>query len=366
MKKILFILFIIISEMSLSAEKINVVFVNPGYSNEVYWVMVTNFMKASAKDLGINLEVVYAERSHIKQIELSKKLISKNPKPDYMIVVNEKLVAPSIIEEANKAGVKTLLILVDLADEQKIKYGTPRKNYKNWLGSIMPNNIQAGYNIGAELIKEARKKGKNLEMIAINGSRATLAAVEREEGLMKLLSKNKDVKLNQVVFAEWEMKKGYDSAKGLITRYPKTTMIWCANDLMAEGAIKAVEEVGKIPGKDILIGGLNWSDAGIKMVKSGKMVTTVGGHFMVGGFSLVMIYDYENGIDFASSEGLEIQSEVFGALNIENIDAYIKNYGDQNWEKLDFKKFSKKLNPKLEKYDFSLKSVLKNSEIESF
>jgi hypothetical protein len=45
------------------------------------------------------------------------------------------------------------------------------------------------------------------------------------------------------------------------------------------------------------------------------------------------------------------------ALTKDNIDAYIQ-FSQSDWEQIDFTKFSKKLNPGLQKYDFSFDAVL--------
>ena len=54
------------------ASAANVVFLNPGKSNEAYWVSYTQFMQAAAADLGIHLQVLYAERVPEKMLEQAR------------------------------------------------------------------------------------------------------------------------------------------------------------------------------------------------------------------------------------------------------------------------------------------------------
>src|SRR5215470_3792356 len=42
----------------------SVAFINPGKSDEVYWVTATQAMQAVAKSLGMSFEVRYAQREH--------------------------------------------------------------------------------------------------------------------------------------------------------------------------------------------------------------------------------------------------------------------------------------------------------------
>ncbi len=346
-----------------AAERLNVVFINPGKSSEAYWQMVTSFMRAAADQLDIELEVLWAERNHLEQVKIGEDIAKRSQKPDYVVLVNEKSVAPETIKPLDAAGIKTFLILNDLTDEQKKNHGTPRTTYRHWIGTMVPDNVDAGYKIARSMFDEVKKRTWTApEMLVISGSRVTPASTQRREGLDKALAKYKalNIKLTQEVWSEFDGDKAYEQTKFLFKRYPNLKIIWAANDPMALGAMKAAREHGRTPGKDIIFGGLNWSDPALKAVKSGEMAVTVGGHFMCGGWSLVAIHDYAKGIDFAKTEGIEMKPEVFGAIDAGNVDSYLTNYADQNWSKIDFSKFSKKQTPKLKKYDFSLNTVIRS------
>ncbi len=332
---------------------------NPAGTTGAFWVMVADFMKAAAKDLNINFEVLYAERDYLKMIDLAENIIQRENKPDYVILVNEKLIVPKLLTILNKTDIKVFLMLNDLTDEQKIDSGHPRGKYSNWIGSIIPNQEYAGVLIAQEIIREGLKELKtDLKMIAINGSRVTLSSVGREVGLKKVISDYSDsVMLNQILYCEWRKDLAFQKTRILLERYPDTNIIWAANDPMALGALEAVKESGRIPGKDIYIGGLNWSSAAIDSVLKNEMVATVGGHFMLGGWALVLINDYHNGFDFRENEGLEILLDGFSVLDIENVNNYQALFGGEDWDKIDFRNFSKSINQDLNKYDFSLKNI---------
>ena len=50
------------------------IFVNPGRSNEDFWVSVSAVMRAAAADLAIDLDIVYGERSvlYTQQVALAR------------------------------------------------------------------------------------------------------------------------------------------------------------------------------------------------------------------------------------------------------------------------------------------------------
>jgi ABC-type sugar transport system substrate-binding protein len=124
---------------------------------------------------------------------------------------------------------------------------------------------------------------------------------------------------------------------------------------MSIGIAEGAQEQNLLPGQDIFTGGVDWTKEGVDAVKSGIMTATMGGHFMEGGWAVVLLYDYFHGADFAE-ESVDMRSPMV-ALTKENIDAYIR-FSQSDWEQIDFTKFSKKLNPKLKKYNFSLDAVL--------
>lgn len=360
MKKKIIILFIFLLSLSVFG-KLNVTFINPGKSDETFWVMVSEFMKASANDLDIELEVLYAERNFLSSVTLMKEVTSRQKHPDYVVIVNEKLIAPRMLKISEEYGIKTFMILNGLSKTQIEEEGIPREKHKDWIGSLVPNNEDAGFMIADSIIKAAAKKKKgNLKMIAIAGNRVTPASVKRVSGLIRALKENHQVLLLQTLYAEWSQDEAYIMIDGMLNRYKDFDLVWAINDPSALGALDAIKDSGFIAGKDVFISGLNWSIEAIKKIKSGELVSSVGGHFMVGGWSLVMLRDYHEGIDFAENNNeLEHQINVFSIIDSSNANKYLKYFGDSDWDKIDFKKFSKVYNPDIKEYNFSLEEIFK-------
>ena len=166
--------------------------------------------------------------------------------------------------------------------------------------------------------------------------------------------------LHQILYANWNKETSYKYTSRIIKRYKKDLdIIWAASDGMSLGAHKAIEENNK--STQILTGGIDWSPKGIQAVKNGDIDATIGGHFMNGGFALVLLYDYFHGIDFYDEVGTKIQLNM-SILTKNNVNKYLEKYSSQNWNKIDFRKYSKVLNKKLIKYDFSLESLYNDGE----
>lgn len=367
-RTVLFVLLMGFGSCLWASEKLSVSFINPGRSNEAYWVMFSSFMEAVARDFEVELEVLYSERDPARMNRLAADIAKRSSKPDYVVLVNEWLAAPELIKMLDEAQIKTFLVANDLTVGQKAVHGEPRKKYKNWIGTLTPDNVDAGYKIARSLFLEARRLGmESPEAMAISGNRETPASADRRAGLDKALAefRSDNIRLVKEAWAEFDELKAYEQTKLALERLPNLKIIWAANDPMAMGAMRAVREQGKVPGQEILFGGLNWSSPALRAISKGEMVASVGGHFMCGGWSLIAIYDYAKGHDFAPTNGIEMKPEVFGVLDAANVETYLRkyNYGDGNWSKVDFARFSRTKNPEMKKYDFSLKALMDNTRM---
>ena len=347
--------------------RIRITFINPGISDPTdptggFWLSVSSFMQAAAEQLNIDLEIIYSERDHIRMLQQAREVAARSVLPDYLIVVNEKLAADEMIKVADRTGLKVFVMLNSFVGDQAEEMGEPRKKYKNWLGYLIPNNSIAGSLIARQIIDEAAMRGASrngrLKLFAIAGDPVTQASVQRVEGLGKTVSEYPNVELQQVFIGEWRQDIARQQTQIALLRYPETGAIWAANDPMAEGAIEGAIAEKRQPGKDIFIGGLNWDAPALARIKDGSLTVSVGGHFMTGAWALILLHDYHHGRDFAD-EGLALQRPIFGVLNRNNIDVFLNKFGDRKWNKVDFRMFSKVLNPHLMKYDFSTEAVIK-------
>ena len=330
------------------------IFINPGRSDEAFWVTVTNFMTAAAKELGIELDVAYGERDRFKTVEIAEARIKAAAPGDYILINNEQRTGGPIYEAAKAKKLKIFVAFSGFTDDETKDIGAPRSTYPNYLGALLPDNVAAGRAMAQGLIAAANKP---VTMGAINGLTATPAAADREAGLQQALAEAKDVTFTQIVAADWTRESGQQRMAGFLQRYPHITAMWVANDPMALGAISALEAAGRHPGHDVVVCGLNWDAPAIKEIIDGRLALSAGGHFMAGGWALVMLRDYHDGIDFASSGGL-IQSLPFGVIDRTTAEPWQKRFGGGDWSQIGFKRFSRSLNPGLKAYDFSPKTIL--------
>jgi ABC-type sugar transport system substrate-binding protein len=341
---------------------IRVGFINPT-GPQAFWNQVVATMRAAAAELDIDVEIRETERSRDKAIAFAKEFASKRPPLDYLIATNDVNAGGEIIKIADASHLKLIFLNNELDKKEWVEYGEPRIKYASWLGSITPDHEGAGYGIATAILTEAArlKTNRPLKVLALTGDAATPASPERVQGLKrgidvmtKLLGPG-SVELAGLRYLDWTAATAEASVREFIKTGPSIDALWAANDPMALGAMTALRERGYAPGKDVLIGGLNWSQDAVDKVLNGEMVLTHGGHFLQGAWSMVILRDHRDGRDFAE-EDVRLQVPM-GAIDLP-IARRFPEIGKLDWRKVDFTKFSKTRNPAVSHYEFTPDAVL--------
>ena len=78
---------------------------------------------------------------------------------------------------------------------------------------------------------------------------------------------------------------------------------------------------------------------------------------MAGAWALVMLYDYQHGHDFAD-EGLQLERPMFVLFTPALVQKFEERFG-QRYNSIDFRRYSKALNPKLAQYSFGFAQLLR-------
>ncbi|MCL5042898.1 MAG: ABC transporter substrate-binding protein [Gammaproteobacteria bacterium] len=338
----------------------SIVFINPGKVDEPYWRDATAAMQLAAGSLGMQLEVVYAERDYLAQISLTQEVVERaaEQRPDYLIVAADKRTLPEQLSLANNAGIKTLSAWNAVQADERLMIGYPREELAFWLGSVAPRAEDAGTLTAEALIEQARQRGwlddgKQLEVIAISGDRSTDTSIRRNQGMLDAFAAEPQVTLHQVVHGDWQRSKAAEQALHLYRRYPGIRAIWTGSDLMAFGAMQALAEQGVKPGKDMLYSTINASVQGMQKIISGELSALAGGHHMAGAWGLVMLYDYHHGVDFAETDGTELVQPMFTLFTPSLAQRFLDLQAADS-APIDFCAFSKACNAQRTDYDFSI------------
>lgn len=341
-----------------------VAFINPGKSDEVYWVTAAKAMQAAAASLGMKLEVRYTERDHTRAIEIARELAGRprGSRPEYAVITNDNATGAGQLKVLDAAGIRTVFAYSTIGASERAELGGPRQKFRGWLGSIEPRAEDAGYLTARALIEAGRKArahaadGK-LHLLALAGDRTTPSSIARNAGMQQALAESSDIVLDQVVYAAWNRDKAAEQAEWLLRRHPQARLVWAGNDLMAFGGMQALEKQGGRPGETHWFSGVNTSTEAMEALRSGRLSALAGGHFICGAWALVLIHDHSRGRDFAS-EALEYNRTMFTLFDARSAARFVERYSD-GFASVDFRRYSKAANLKLARYDFDFGQFLR-------
>lgn len=335
-----------------------VVFLNPGEPVErgkgPHWRMAAQFMAAAARTFGIQLEVLYAERDHLLMLRQAESVAQRALQPDYVVIVNEKLAALPMLRMFERSSAKVMLIHNDLTQEQRREIGNERERMRHWIGTVTTDEARSEYRLMEELYRQLG--AREPKVIGITGDRATPVSLERAQGVSDFIGRAGRGQILQLVFSDWSEADAEIKASVLLSRYPQTNIIWAANDSMALGALRAV----KAASAPVLVGGTGAWPGALASIAEGGLSASVGSHFFIGAWAMVLLYDYHHGIDFAAQSGPTLKLDYMQVVNRDTA-AQFDHAVYQRDGGLDFGIYSKVRNPKPGRYDFNLTQLLRKS-----
>lgn len=332
------------------AHATSVVFLNPGMSTETFWVSYAQFMQAAAKDLGLHLRVRYSERDAHNTLIQAREALQGEERPDYLVLVNEQYVAPQILRMAQGSGVKLLIVNNALTPDQLQLLGAPTGI--RWIGSLVADDEQAGYLMLVDLLRQHGPvaPGTSIDLLAFSGAKNTQL---REQGMRRALAEHPEVRLRQLVYGEWSRQRAFEQAAQLFKRYPQMALVWSANDEMVLGAMQALQDSGRVPGKDTLFSAVNSSPQILQARLDDRLSTLVAGHFTLGGWAMVLINDDAKGIDIDAHGGRDREVALFQLIDADQAQRLLAPMPS-----VDFPALSAEGKPASYRYPFSLQLLL--------
>lgn len=255
-----------------------------------FWQRYKAFSESVADELGIELVTINANNSGDAMNKGIEDLIARGV--DGLIFVPYFGAGPKGIAAADAAGIAVMC--VDTLPDGVIK---PGGEFENYIGVVGPDDETAGYEMADALSKTlvAGKDGKK-KIIAIEGTPGTSVAINRFKGLKRYISEGGDLTLLGNAVGNFVASDSQKATEDLMQAHPDFQGVWTANGGTATGALTALKNAGKKPGKDIKVVTMDLNPDNVLLVGSGELEFDTGGHWLQGGFSLVIMYDWLNGI----------------------------------------------------------------------
>lgn len=347
-----------------SEGRMSVLFIDAFYPGVPWSDTFIRVMREAADELDIDLTVHRADRWPPRALGELEALLERGDRPDYLVMPVAPGYRARLIQLAEQAGVPFFLVNAGLLPEDVARYGGPREHFKHWLGQMLPDDEQAGYELAQRLIAEAIRLGKvgpdgRVQMVALSGTQVDYPSTQRERGLARAVRERPDVTLHQRVWVDWEIDEARRKAPLLFRRHPGTKVVWAAGDTIARGAVEGLATLGLKPGTDYLIGGVDWEPWALNAVEQGHMVTSMGGHVLEGAWSLVLLYDHEQGVPLpARCLDLRTPMAAATAATAERYELLMRP-GPQ-WRGAQFSVLSSARHPERDVCDFSVDEQLRH------
>jgi ribose transport system substrate-binding protein len=138
----------------------------------------------------------------------------------------------------------------------------------DFVAHVGSDDVDVGYISAKALFQELGGKGK---VIAIDGPLAAPTCRDRAQGVRKALAEFPGIELLGAADGANLRDEGRAATAGLLAKHPHVDGVWCANDVMAYGALEALDAAKRTA----KVTGVNGLDEAIANVESGRMLATV-------------------------------------------------------------------------------------------
>ena len=315
--------------------------------DDSYWRTVSDLTRKAARDLGADLEVHNAGGDPQTMVAHVEEAVAAGAKG--IIFPAFQGSGEQILEVAEKESVPAVLIGSRIKGVDFL----PRTKYRQWVGSVLPDESGAALNLIQHLIDEAINWGyPKINLLVITGNPKDESSQVRQTGLEQFVRHLDFVETVTFVDGNWQRETAKRLFKEHYLENPLVNVVWAANDAMALGVADAKKELHL--GAHIVVGGIDWDKEALEAVREGRLNVSVGGHMLEGAWATVLLFDYLQGKDFAH-EGVSFDSRMSG-LTKKNVDAYASLLTDLEGA-LDFKRFSKAHTRGLHQYRFNMQAI---------
>lgn len=330
--KILIILFILLFPQLVYATK--VLLIIPDKEGDVFWSLVQQASVASAKSLGVQLEVLYGGENRFATLEMIEKIVARPIKPDYLIFRPFHGNSIKVFDQIEASGISFVTLEQPINGEEALKLKKPKQKYTHWIGEVAFDNAKGGELLLSALVNELYVRHPNISpsIIGLGGNFDNLS-MSRQQSLINL-EHVRDPRLNQIFPTYWEPQNIASNFELMFRRYPQTNIFWCAGDQLA---IETFEQHQLMFDRPIVVGGFDWLPEALSKIQQGKLTASVGGHFLMGAIAITKIFDYQHGIDGFLSHP---EAYDFELITKDNVETHLDFMRQKKWQNVNFNQFS--------------------------
>ncbi|MCC5967514.1 MAG: ABC transporter substrate-binding protein [Natronohydrobacter sp.] len=260
-----------------------------------FWESYVDFMRAGAEELGVDLIVLNADNSPDRMIRSIEDLVARGV--EGIIYTPYWATAVPGLTLAREANIPVILTdtYADFEPQDPL--------FPNYLAFVGPSDRDAGRQMGEALFADIEPaEDGNIYIAVVNGTAGTSVAIDRRAGLQDALDANPNVVVVGEVDGNFVRDTSQTVFESLWQGNPEIQGVWAANGGTATGVIAAITGAGQTAGEDIIVVGMDLNPENVDAVEQGRLLFDIGGHWLQGGFALVMMYDHLNGHELPAEQ----------------------------------------------------------------
>jgi len=248
-------------------QKPKVAFVMKTLTNPFFLTMEKG-ARAAAQEVGVELKVqTPAEETDIdKQIAVVEDLIPTGIKVLCIAPAGSKEIVPCLVE-AKRAGVYVINIDNEVDEQAAEKAGLKLDSY------VGVDNEEGGYMSSQYLAKLMGGRGK---VAMLEGIPTVDNAEARKRGFEKAMKEYPGITIVASQTAHWKQEEALNVMADILQKNPDLNGLFCANDMMALGAIQAIEDAGKT-GR-VYVTSYDNLEAAQEEIRKGRLHATIDQH----------------------------------------------------------------------------------------
>jgi len=229
-----------------------------------FFIEMEKGARRAEKDLGVALVVKTAaqETSIEQQIQLVNDLVAD--KVDAIVIApgDSQRLVPTL-KKAADAGIKIVNI------DNRLDPEALKQSGMGTVPFVSVDNDAGAYKAGKFMAESATRP---TQAAILEGIRSADNARQRMEGAKRALLENKSIQVVASETANWKIDEAYAVSKALFKQHPDILLLFAANDMMALGAVKYLQEAGK---NQVKVVGYDALAEALTEIKSGHLLATV-------------------------------------------------------------------------------------------
>ena len=233
-------------------------------STNPYFIEMEKGARKAETELGINLimKIGAKETSIEQQIAIVEELI--NSKVDAIVIApGSSTDLIPVLKKARDANIQIVNIDNRLDPTLLNKMGLTDVPF------ISVNNEEGAYK-SAKYISD--KITKPTKVAILEGIRGADNAEQRKKGALKAFKENKNIQIVASKTANWKIDEAYDVTTEIFAENPDIGAIFCANDMMALGAIQYFDKSNR---KGVLVAGFDDLEEVERAISKGEIQVTI-------------------------------------------------------------------------------------------